>query len=40
MKTINSWKLLLLTALTVCAAASTDDPDEVPVIELGAVKGE
>ena len=40
MKTINSWKLLLLTALTVCAAACTDDPDEVPVIELGAVKGE
>lgn len=39
MKTINSWKLLLLTALTVCAAACTDDPDEVPVIELGAVQG-
>ena len=40
MKTINSWKLLLLTALAGCAAACTDDPDEVPVIELGAVKGE
>lgn len=40
MKTINNWKLLLLTALAGCAAACTDDPDEVPVIELGAVKGE
>ena len=40
MKTKNSWKLLLLTLFAGCAAACTDDPDEVPVIELGAVKGE
>ena len=40
MKMKNSWKLLLLTAFVGCAAACADDPDEVPVIELGAVKGE
>ena len=40
MKMKNSWKLLLLTAFAGCAAACADDPDEVPVIELGAVKGE
>ena len=33
------WKLLLL-AFAGCAAACADDPDSVPVIELGAVKGE